>query len=193
MKGKFQYDLCEYLLVVNLPNRVSWDVEDIKRGYAASHGNFHGLDAVPYVSVLNLILHRSQEQEIIERLEKQLNRIDSFDVSLNGFGFHDTGNAFHINVDSRGAIETIHNFLMADLHVKRVLMSPANRSFNPHLPLAKKLTDAQFRNAYHEYRNQEYTNFFRVESLTLLKRRGPLANWSFFADLSLKEEIGCVV
>lgn len=193
MKGKFQYDLCEYLLVVNLPNRVSWDVEDIKRGFATSHGDFSGQEAMPYVSVLNLILHRSQEQEVLERLEKQLNRIDSFDVALNGFGFYDTGNAFHINVDSRGAIESVHNFLMADLHVKRVLMSPANRNFNPHLPIAKKLTDTQYRNAYHEFRNQDYTNFFRVDSLALLKRRGPLANWSFFADLPLKEEVGCVV
>jgi len=119
--------------------------------------------------------------------------MDSFDVSLDGFGFSDSGNGFHINVDSVGAIETIHNFLLADLHVKRVLMSPANRSYSPHLPIAKKLSDSQFRNAYHEYRHERYTNFFRVESLTILKRKGPLANWSFFAELPLKEEVGCVV
>ena len=193
MKGKFQYDLCEYLLVVNLPNRIGWDVEDIKRGFAASYGDFTGMEALPYISVLNLILHRSQEEEILRRLKGQLFRIDSFDVLLDGFGFFDVGNSFHIQVDSCGAIESLHNFLLADLHVKRVLMSPANRSFKPHLPIGKKLTDAQFRNAYHEYRHERYTNLFRVDSLTLLKRKGPVANWSFFAELPLKEEVGCVV
>ena len=193
MKGKFQYDLCEYLLVVNLPNRIGWDVEDIKRGFAVSHGDFAGMEALPYISVLNLILHRSQEEEILHRLKKQLFRIDGFDVLLDGFGFFDAGNSFHIQVDSRGAIESLHNFLLADLHVKRVLMSSANRSFKPHLTIGKKLTDTQFRNAYHEYRHQRYTNLFRVDSLTLLKRKGPVANWSFFAELPLKEEVGCVV
>lgn len=193
MKGKFQYDLCEYLLVVDLPNRINWEVEDIKQEFVAAYGDFKGAASIPYISVLNLILHKSQEKEVLNRLSERLSAMEGFDISLRDFGFFDSGNTVYINVNSGGSLETIHNFLLADLYVKRVLMSPANRNLKPYLTIGRKLTDSQFRNAYHDFKYRQYANFFRVSSLTLLKRKGPLANWSFFAEIPLKVEEGCVV
>ena len=193
MKGKFQYDLCEYLLVVSPPNWVNWEVEDIRQGFAMYHGDFQGSNAVPHIALLNLILHKSQEETVVNKLEKKLSGMEGFDLSLDGFGFFEESNGFCIRVEENSALLSLHNFLVADLYVKQVMMGPANRNFNPHLALGRKLSDQQFRNAYHEFRNKEYTNYFRVNSLTLLKRKGPVANWAFFADIPLKEEEGCVI
>lgn len=193
MKGKFQYDLCEYLLVVSPPNWVNWEIEDLKQEFAGYNGEYLGLNAVPHISMLNLILHKSQEEEVVNRLKKRLSAIESFDISLNGFSFFDESNTFYINVEEEGTLMGLHNFLVADLYVKNVLMSPANRNFKPHLTIGRKLSDAQFRNAYHEFKNKQYTNYFRANSLTLLKRKGPVANWSFFAEIPLRVEEGCVV
>ena len=193
MKGRFQYDLCEYLLVVSPPNWVNWEVEDIKQEFAMFHGEFQGLHTVPHISLLNLILHKSQEENVVNKLLKKLSAIEGFDVVMDGYDFFEESNAFSIKVKESAALLSLHNFLVADLYVKQVMMSPANRNFNPHLAIGRKLSDRQFRNAYHEFRNKEYTNYFRVNSLTLLKRKGPVANWTFFADIPLKVEEGCVV
>lgn len=194
MKGKFQYDLSEYLLVVNPSNRVNWEVEDIKLELANGNGPYRGVKSKAHISLLNLVLHKTQEKEIVSRLKKKVASIDSFDVVLDGFDFFDETNTLFVNIASgANALTSLHNYLTADIHVKELMVGPVNRNFNPHLPIGRRLTDTQFRNAYHEFKNKNYTNYFRVDSVSLLKRKGPASDWTYLMEIPLKVAEGCVV
>lgn len=194
MKSKFQYDLSEYLLVVNPSNRVNWEVEDIKLELANSYGPYRGVKSKPHISLLNLVLHKTQEKEIVERLKKKASSLDSFDIVFDGFDFFDESNTLYVNIASGGnALTSLHNYLTADIHIKELMVGQVNRSFSPHLTVGRRLTDAQFRDAYHEFKNRSYTNYFRVDSISLLKRKGPAADWTYLMEIPLKVEEGCVV
>ncbi|MCE7991189.1 MAG: 2'-5' RNA ligase family protein [Roseivirga sp.] len=194
MKGKFQYDLSEYLLVVSPSNRVNWEVEDIKLELAGNYGPYRGVKSKPHISLLNLVLHKTQEQEIVDRLKKKAASLESFDVVLDGFDFFDESNTLYVNIASGAiALTSLHNYLTADIQIKELMVGQVNRSFSPHLTIGRRLTDAQFRNAYHEFKNKSYANYFRVDSISLLKRKGPAADWTYLMEIPLKVEEGCVV
>lgn len=194
MKGKFQYDLNEYMLVVSPSNRVNWEVEDIKLDLANNYGPYRGVKSKAHIPLLNLVLHSSQEREIVDRISKKADSIDTFDIVMDGFDFFDESNTLFVNIASGdGPLVNLHSYLMADIHIKELVTGPVNRSFSPHLTIGRRLTDTQFRNVYHEFKNKSYTNYFRVDSVSLLKRKGPASDWTYLMEIPLKVAEGCVV
>jgi 2'-5' RNA ligase len=194
MKGKFQYDLNEYMLVVNPSNRVNWEVEDLKLELASNYGPYRGVKSKAHVGLMNLVLHTSQEREIVSRIKKKAASIDSFDIVLDGFDFFDESNTLFVNmISGANPLISLHNYIMADVHIKELVTGPANRNFTPHLTIGRRLTDTQFRNVYHEFKNRPYTNYFRVDSVSLLKRKGPASDWTYLMEIPLKVAEGCVV
>jgi 2'-5' RNA ligase len=194
MSGKLEYDLNQYLLVVNPSNRVNWEIEDLKLEFAKEYGAYRGVKATPYISLLSMSFHTENEREMVDLLSKKASCIDSFDVVLSGFDFFDESNTLLVNMAAgANALTSLHNYLVADVHIKERVIGTVKRNFTPQLTIGRKLTDNQFRNAYHEFKNKPYANYFRVDAVSLLKRKNLTADWTYLMDIPLKVAEGCVV
>ena len=67
---------------------------------------------------------------------------------------------------------------------------PVERStdtFYPSMTISEKLSDSDYRDAFHELSNKNYTNYFRVEYLTVLKRSAKDESWQYFTEIPLNE------
>ena len=182
MKNGIQESLCDYFVLINPPNWINWEVEDMKYEFATNYGSYPSEKSRAHISLLHFTEHENAENKVLKALSKMASAMSTFDVSLKGFDFFYTNNTFFIDVESKGPVKSLHDSLLMELDLNKVYFQRIE-DYRPHITVGRKLTDSQFRNAFHEFSNRSYTNYFRVEYLTILKRKAGEHSWQTFKEL----------
>ncbi len=185
MKNGIQENLCDYFVLINPPNWINWEVEDMKYEFATHYGNYPSFNSKPHISLMHFTEHESAEEKVLNSLSERVSNMNSFDISLCGFDFFYANNTFYINVESKGPVKSLHDSLLMEMDLNKVYFQRID-DYTPHITIGRKLTDSQFRNAFHEFNDRSYTNYFRVEYLTILKRKMGETSWQEFKEIPLK-------
>ena len=185
MKNIQEEKLYDYFVLINPPNWINWEVEDIKYDFANHYGNYPSQNSKPHISLMHFTEEEKSEKKVLESISKMASNTDTFDISLRGFDFFYTNNTFYIDVESKGPVVSLVNSLLIELDMNKVSFEKLD-DYKPHITVGRKLTDSQFRNAFHEFNNRSYTNYFRVEYLTVLKRGSGDTSWQYLTEIPLK-------
>ncbi len=186
MKNTSEQNLHDYFVLISPPNWINWEVEDMKYDFATNYGNYPSQDTKPHISLMHFTEVEKSEKKVLESISKMASNMSTFDISLRGFDFFYTNNSFYIDVESKGPVKNLHDSLLMELDLNKVSFE-RTKDYTPHMTIGRRLSDSQFRNAFHEFNARSYTNYFRVEYLTVLKRERGHNSWEHLTEIPLKE------
>jgi len=187
MKQSTNHHMHEYFVLINPPNRINWDVEDIEFEFEEHSGKKFNHEIEPHIPLANFIQHHEREEKVIQSLQDVASRLKSFDVSLAGFDFYDKKNRLSIDIKNKRPVEALHDSLLSQLLLSDVPVDKSADAFHPSMTISEKLSDSDYRDAFHELSKKNYTNYFRVEYLTVLKRSTKNESWQYFTEIPLNE------
>lgn len=187
MKKSTNHHMHEYFVLINPPNRINWDVEDIEFEFEEHSGKKLNHDIEPHIALANFVQRHEREEKVIQSLQDIASRLNPFDISLAGFDFYDKKNRLSIDIKNKRAVKVLHDSLLSQLPLKDVPVDRSADTFYPSMTISEKLSDSDYRDVYHELSKKNYTNYFRVEYLTVLKRTAKNQSWQYFTEIPLNE------
>uniref|UniRef100_UPI0040482E70 hypothetical protein n=1 Tax=Roseivirga sp. TaxID=1964215 RepID=UPI0040482E70 len=97
------------------------------------------------------------------------------------------------DVAANDRLNALQNSVLEAVKYAKPQFSAPKDKFTPHIAIGKQLSRPQFLEAYHSFHKQRYTNYFRLEDITILSR--PLWEEKFeeVKYLPLKTEDWCLV
>jgi 2'-5' RNA ligase len=183
----------EYLIAVNPSNQICWDVNELKYEFGLKNGKYNSQSSSAHIPLVNAVLTSEEAKVFLRLLKRQLSSFDSFDIYLNGFDFFQESNTFYIDVAANDRLNALQNSVLEAVKYAKPQFSAPRGKFVPHITIGKQLSRPQFLDAYHNFHKQRYTNYFRLEDITILSR--PLWEDKFkeVKYLPLKTEDWCMV
>jgi 2'-5' RNA ligase len=183
----------EYLIVVNPSNQICWDVKEMKYEFGLKNGTYNSQSSKAHIPLANAVLTKSESRVLLSHLKHQLSILSSFDVYLNGFDFFPESNTCYIDVVKNDRLIALQNLVLEQLKLAKPQFNASKNSFVPYITIGKQLSNKQFLDAYHNFHKQRYTNYFRLEDITILSR--PLWEEEYKEEkyLPLKTEDWCLV
>ena len=144
---------------------------DFKRRYDAEHA----LKSPAHITLIPPFFHnRSEEIELIDKLNEFSSDEGSFEQELEGFGTFPRGVIYIIVKESVPLVELhrrLEKFLLEKIPTSRIRKD--TRKFHPHMTVAfKDLSRENFHRARKEYIDKHLCFSFNVESVSLLRHNG---------------------
>jgi 2'-5' RNA ligase len=163
------YRNCEYLVILNPHEELRNKIIHVKNEFSTK---FHASNTSgkPHLTLVKFTAWELMEEKISNSLKIVGMAMPPFKVSLKDYGSFPSHTIF-INVESKVAIRS----LVKELKVARRLMrSPEGDPYfitDPYIPVATRLTPAQYEPAWLEYSHRKFTGSFIADSMLLLKRK----------------------
>jgi hypothetical protein len=163
------YRYCEFMLILNPHEELRNRIMHVKNEFATK---FHssGSSGKPHITLVKFTVWEMMEEKIVNSVKVVAMAMPPFKVLLQDYGSVPS-HTICINVDTKVAIRN----LVKELRVARKLIrSPDHNPYfitDPYIPVATKLTPAQFEPGWIEYSHRQFTGSFIADAMLLLKRR----------------------
>ena len=164
------YRYAEYLLVLN-PH------EDLRNRIITARGQFaeafqlaHPVMGKPNITLARFTVWEMMEERIIHRLKVAAMGTAPFKVVLKDYGSFPSHTIF-FQVTTKAPVQMLIKELK---HAQRLMKSPEQDPhfiIEPYIALARKLTSAQYDEAWKEYAHRQFTASFIADAMLLLKRK----------------------
>jgi DNA polymerase-4 len=157
----------EYLLVLSPPSNVWNEVVKIKKDFSSQYCFPKAEKLKPHITLANFRIEEDREELIIDAINELCLNQPPFEVRLRNYNFFPY-HTLYINVEKKSFIIDFVKTL------KKKLSLPGSRarfSFNPHLTIARGLTQEIFLKAKQHYEGKEFEASFIINSIVLLKRK----------------------
>ena len=173
---------CGYSVLINTPAWLNEQAHNIRYEFiegAKGQGTSGSNARIPLV---NLITSNTEELEgkVLKSVEKIASAIHCFQVSYTGFGFSDASEAFRINVKNEEVLISLRDLLQGELQSCQLLSYTASEGFG-----SPDFTAVQSQDAVvsHEFTSWSSTNYFRVESVSILKKVAASGSWELLKEV----------
>ncbi len=171
-----------------IPGReISDRVQAVKERMKAGYNAGHALRSPAHIT-LQMPFKRNSRMEavIFEALEKFALKESPFSLEINGYGCFPPRVIFVRIIDHK-EVKSLH------ARLKKVLKDELGFSqaevmndVQPHMTVATRdLTKEAFREAWPEFKKEEFSGFFEVRSLFLLKHNGK--SWDIFKEFPFRK------
>jgi len=162
----------EYVLVISPDEVTCAFMSEIKNIFKIQYGCEYAASLIPHITLINFVQFEMNEKRIVEYLERFSKSVNPFDIQLNGFGQFPSHTIF-VNVSTKAPIVKIvkdiqtkfSKFLQPTEHEKPKFIK------NPHLTIARQMTESQHNMAWEEWKDKEYVSTFKARGMSLLKRK----------------------
>ncbi|MEO6948707.1 MAG: 2'-5' RNA ligase family protein [Ginsengibacter sp.] len=164
------YRVYEYLLVISPHQVLQEKIGKIKREIHEKHKCSYLLNRKSDIRLARFFSWQMMEEKIIQHLKVSAMGTSAFKVNLKDYGSFPS-HTFFINVESKIPLQ----MLMKEIKTaKRLMKSPEKEPFfndEFYIPLAIKLTPAQYNNLWPEYEQRYFTGNFIADNMLLLKKQ----------------------
>ncbi|HEY3250270.1 MAG TPA: 2'-5' RNA ligase family protein [Ignavibacteria bacterium] len=161
----------EYLVLISPTRQVREAVKKVKDLFAEKFKATHPLESVAHISVMNIIMDKNNENKLKEILKNFCKDQEVFNIFLSGYdGFRP--HTIFIKVIEEKAITALHRRLKEAITPRLNLETWQIGTYsNPHMTVARNLTEDIYNKAIGEYRGRKFEQSFAADNLTLLWRK----------------------
>jgi 2'-5' RNA ligase len=159
----------EYLLVVQPHDELAKKISELKKDFLVRYEGTGTAWGKPFIPLLKFSRLQLVEERIINRLETIALTLPSFKVDLKDFG-HLPTHTIYLKV------ETTNGLQMVVKHLKKIQSLLKSEEYKPHfmdkfyISVATKLLPQQYKKAWPEYSQKEFTGAFMVDKMLLMRR-----------------------
>lgn len=159
------------LIVISPPNKLSWEVSGIKREFLLKHGEYGGHWSKPHITLNRDLLLCSRLTTFLSQLRSALCNFYTFDLHLDGFDFFPESQTFYLRPVHNESLYRLQRLVTCVLRRIKPDSDGRKYSFNPHLTIGRTLSKSQFNYAFYEYQDRKFSEYFRVNDVTVLFQR----------------------
>lgn len=176
--------LNEYLLIIPPDNRTSVDVFMMKTSFKQSYGCSHAAGLKPHITLVNFILDERNERRIIGYFDRFSKSVDSFEVTLDGFGKF-LQHTIYVNVQTKApAVKIVKDLRSRFSNLLRTEEHRPHFITTPHLTVARGMNEDQHIKAWTDWKDKKYNSQFRADKMELLKRKFSGGKYESIAEFS---------
>ncbi len=172
----------DYLFIFPPSESVIDNVRGMKHFCAGMIGNFDGLHSKAHITFQPFPRKKPfWIDPITARLEKEFSLIPPINLQMNGFGIFTNGD--HNTIYGR-----LNLTPTAQEWFKDVRRSLKLKKFEPHITIAKSLTQQDFKRLWPHFCNRDWSDSFLIDRLTILQREtiGHDRHWHIFREIHFK-------
>jgi 2'-5' RNA ligase len=170
--SEFSNILYEYLLVISPDKELLTALIQMKNHFQLAYGCEYAASLIPHITLINFVQLEKNMEKVINYFERFSKHIKPFEIQLCGFdGF--ANHTVFVNVATKKPIVKI----VEDMQTKfSGLLRPLTHSaphfiFNPHITIARKMSENQYNKAMEEWHNKQFNAVFWASEIVLLKRK----------------------
>jgi len=161
----------EFFLIITPPRSVCQMVSDLKVFVKAAIGHdFEGHASKAYISLFKY--EDTHTESSLYQMEEQLSGYAPFTISIKDLKVHQEEGKKSIYLD------IAYKYPIQDLTKDLI-----GREIDPHITIARKLSEEDFILAWRSLRNLSYRYDFRCDHITVLKKS--TGRWKSYLDLAL--------
>ncbi|TDQ10126.1 2'-5' RNA ligase family protein [Pedobacter metabolipauper] len=164
--------LYQYLLVFSPDEKVNADILAIKKEYRDKYDCKKSAHLKPHLTLINFHQFQSVEIYLIKTLEKLSRSIFPIPVNLCGFGQYPP-HTIYIKVINGVQISELVKTMRSKLKpiITTIEKNKPVYMSDPHLTIARGMSEQQFNQAWPEWKQQEFKASFNASGMLLIKRR----------------------
>lgn len=163
--------LNEYLLIISPDENIDKELIKIKCEFRDNYGCTHAAQLKPHCTLLNFAQYQNMENHLIKRFDLLASCFSPVKITLDGFGqypFH----TIYVKVEDDKKLSKM-------VKIMRLKLKPVLKGFetfkttymsDPHLTIARRMTEAQFDQAWTEWKKRKFSSSFNAANILLLKR-----------------------
>jgi 2'-5' RNA ligase len=164
------YRYAEYLLVLNPHEDLRNRIISIRKDFAEAFQTTASAAGKPHITLARFIVWGMMEEKIVNRLKIAAMGTPPFKVTMKDYGSFPSHTIF-INVTTKLPVQQ----LVKDIkQAQRLMKSPDHDPYfisEPYIPVARKLTPAQYENGWGDYSQRSFTASFIADAMLVLKKR----------------------
>lgn len=160
--------LCEFLIILPLPNDVRENVLVFKEELEVLYGNFSSRQSIPHINVCDFLLFEHRTFDIMSFFKNRLQGMDSFTLSVNGFKSFDKTKSIFLDIENSEEYKA----LQTEVDVTRQMLKLRKNYFQrakPYISIAKNLHPDVYCKAKEVFYSRDYSEKFEVKHMDILK------------------------
>lgn len=164
------YRVYEYLLVISPHQGLQEKIGKIKKELREKYKSSYLSNRKSDIRLARFFSWEMMEEKIIQHLKVSAMGTSAFKINLKDYGTFPTHSLF-INVATKLPLQ---NLVKEIKTAKRLMKSPEKEPFFSnefYIPLAIKLTPAQYNNLWRKYGQRQFTGHLIADNMLLLKKR----------------------
>src|SRR4051812_18436211 len=150
------YRYAEYLLVLNPHEDLRSRIISTRRQFAEAFQLAHPVLGKPHITLVKFSVWEMMEEKIIHRLKVAAMGTAPFKMALKDYGSFPS-HTIYFQVTTKIPVQMLIKELK---HAQRLMKSPDQEPhfiIEPYITLARKLTPAQYEQAWKEYAHRQFT------------------------------------
>jgi len=156
----------EYLLLLSPPHYIKNGVWEIKKAFHKKHNHIQAIHSAPHITLGSFWLNEVLEEDVLRKISEVAQQQSPVEVILKNFKNFGT-HTIYINVINPAAIVNLVKSLKEKLQLHG---SQSSFSMTPHLTIARRLREEQFKKAILDFEGREFNASFIADSMLLMKR-----------------------
>ncbi len=157
-----------------------------KNNIKSKFGNLKRVKSIPHISICGIKVSKGKTESILTKITQQLQKISSFDVTLNGYGVF-TGKVVYAKVESIDRFDIIWSML--ESIKKENSCAHIIYSKTPHITLAIAKDNPQVEELKREYQLKQLENTFLLKDLIIGQTNNLGEEWRLVRKFSLNDGI----
>jgi 2'-5' RNA ligase len=161
----------EYLLLIPPSDFVSKKISEIKLTFSDVHGCENAAKLTPHLTMIKFLQRETMEFRIINCFEKFTHHIAPFAVELDGFGEFPP-HTIYVKPSTAKPIADLVIGMRAMFGRMLKFSDLLKPTFvtNPHLTIARGMSEEQYQAIWPIYKKQEFLGSFMADQMVLIKR-----------------------
>ena len=160
--------LCEFLLILPLPNSIREQVLVFKEEFRLMYGPYNSRHAEPYIRGCDFLLFEHRTYDTLIIFKKRLKSLPTFTLNINGFDSYSTTKSIFLRVDECAEYRN----LLTEVDLTRQMLRLKKNYFQNReirIPVASNLAPHVFYEARDVFAKRKCETGFQVSHIDILK------------------------
>jgi len=162
----------EYLLIISPDEKTCEELRRIKCEFRDNYGCTHAAQLKPHCTLMNFVQHQRVENYLVRRFDSLSRSFSPVKITLDGFGQY-PAHTIYAKIEDEKKLSKMVKIL-------RLKLKPALKGTetfkpiylsDPHITIARRMTEAQFDQAWTEWKKRRFEASFDADNMLLLKRQ----------------------
>jgi 2'-5' RNA ligase len=163
--------LNEYLLIISPDENINKELIKMKCEFRDNYGCTYAAQSHPHCTLMNFVQYQNMENYLIRRFESLVRSFSPVKITLNGFGQYPI-HTIYVKMEDDKKLSKMVKIMRMKL--KQVLKGfetfKTTYLTDPHLTIARRMTEGQFDQAWTEWKKRKFNSSFEATHILLLRR-----------------------
>lgn len=160
--------LCEFLIIIPLPNSIKRKARQFKSEFGELFGSFNSQHSIAHITLCDFLIFEHRTTDVFSLLKSRLESLYPFSVNITGFNSFTGSNTIHLDIYKS------HEFtsLLSEIDSTRKMLHLRKNYFqsnSPHITIAKNVSSDILEEAKEIFLNREFESEFEVNKLQFLR------------------------